>query len=259
SIGNCSYSVLIIPNGMENCCDITLNLVENYLTTGGILLLLREPPEFVNGIRDERARVLAGKFRDQWQCVASFEELQQKLDELVPPLITAHKGGHLPSTVGHHMRILDEDEVLHFVVNHSSSSVLFELSISGDDVYELETITGATLRPDFRRNGTEIVIPLKLPTAGHTVLLVSKTSYPAKKRAKLRGDRAIAISSFERIERTSPNVLGLDFCDLTLSDSMRRGLYVTHANRLCWQAHGFDRDIWDRAVQFRRNYFDFQF
>jgi hypothetical protein len=36
-------------------------------------------------------------------------------------------------------------------------------------------------------------------------------------------------------------------------------MYVTAANRRVWQAHGFDADPWDRAVQFRRNIVDCQF
>lgn len=250
------YSVVVVPEGMDNWCESTRTLIKRYLAGGGVVLALREPPCFVNG-RPARTEIKPG---DQWRQVASLEALQAGLDELAPPRITMPDGRPLPALVGHQMRECGNGETLHFLTNTGLDPVHCEARLTGASIQMLDTLTGAATPLPCRRDGVSLIVPLDLPQAGHAVWLVSNTATAQQPSAPAETRRpAMEISTFERIERTGPNVLGLDFCDLTVAGQTHRGLYVTRANRLSWQAHGFDQDVWDRAIQFRHNYFDFEF
>lgn len=255
--GERGYSVVIVPEGMENWCAPTRQLLETYLDGGGVIIALREPPTMVNG----RPSPWTLKENWQWRKAMSLDKLQAELNQLVPPHITMADGNHLPALVGHQMREYADGKRIHFLANTGLDTVRAEIRIAGAGVHKLDTLTGNRIPIAYRKEGQWLVIPLELASAGHEVWLVSMekelpvTPPPAKEQSW----RTMELEDFERIERMSPNVLGLDFCDLTVAGQTYRGLYVTRANQLCWQAHGFDQDVWGRAVQFRRNYFDFQF
>ncbi len=58
------------------------------------------------------------------------------------------------------------------------------------------------------------------------------------------------------VEALAPNVLTLDYCDLTLGGKTEKDLYFYDAQRKTFQAHGLDRNPWDSAVQYKTNIID---
>ena len=59
-----------------------------------------------------------------------------------------------------------------------------------------------------------------------------------------------------RIERVGPNVLTLDYCDLTLNGQTEKDLYFYDAQLKTYKANGLDRNPWDSAVQYKTNILD---
>jgi hypothetical protein len=53
------------------------------------------------------------------------------------------------------------------------------------------------------------------------------------------------------IRRVEPNVLTLDYVDVTVGDQTLRNAYFYAANRLVFQKHGLPGNPWDSSVQFR--------
>jgi hypothetical protein len=58
------------------------------------------------------------------------------------------------------------------------------------------------------------------------------------------------------VRADAPNVLPLDYCDLTVSGQTLRDRNTWQANWTLWQQHGFERPAWDNAVQFKTRVFD---
>lgn len=264
-VGECRYTVVVLPMGMENWCESTLALMERYLASGGVLLALGEAPPFVNGRPDARSAQLAARYPQNWRGVETLEALQLELDRLAPPLISTADGEHLPALVGHQVRLLDDGSVLHFLANSGHTPVQVNVRLAGRSLHALDTISGqiSSVELEKESGGNSLVAALTLPAAGHALWLASPipANAPPKTRSSNHRTRhqEIVLEEFARVERTSPNALALDFCDLTVDGETFPGLYVTHANRRCWQAHGFDRDVWDGTIQFRRNYLDMRF
>ena len=53
------------------------------------------------------------------------------------------------------------------------------------------------------------------------------------------------------VRRLEPNVLTLDYVDITAGGETRTDTYFYQANQLAFQKHGLARNPWDSAVQFR--------
>ena len=58
------------------------------------------------------------------------------------------------------------------------------------------------------------------------------------------------------IEAEQPNVLTLDYCDLTLKGKIEKDLYFYDAQQKIFQAHGIPRNPWDSSVQFKTSIID---
>jgi hypothetical protein len=54
-----------------------------------------------------------------------------------------------------------------------------------------------------------------------------------------------------QIGRIGPNVLTLDYVDITAGAETRKNVYYYRANQLAWQQNGLPRDPWDSAVQYK--------
>lgn len=265
-VGEGRYSVVVLPLGMENWCESTFALIERYLDLGGIVVALSDAPKFINGRPDARPAQLAARHPQNWLRVESLAAVQLELDRLAPPLILTEDGQHLPVLVGHHARELEDGSVLHLLTNSGHASVQINVRLAGQSLQALDSFSGQISDVSLE-NG---VASLTLPAAGH-VVWVAQTRHRLEtdgytRRSPLRGlstnqthHQEIILGKFDRIERASPNALALDFCDLTVDGETFPGLYVTEANRRCWQAHDFDGDVWDGTIQFRRNYVDTHF
>jgi hypothetical protein len=73
----------------------------------------------------------------------------------------------------------------------------------------------------------------------------SQASLSSGERARVRGEEAV------QIRRLEPNVLTLDYVDITAGGETRKGQYFYPANQFAWQKNGTDRNPWDSAVQFK--------
>jgi hypothetical protein len=265
-LGEGRYSVVVLPLGMENWCESTFTLIERYLDLGGIVVALGAAPEFINGRPDARPAQLAARHPETWQHVETLDAMQLELDRLAPPLITTDDGQHLPALVGHHARELEDGNVLHFLTNSGHAPVEVKVRLAGQSLQALDTFSGEISDVEIEDG----VASLSLPAAGHVMWITQnrhrlETDGYAKRNPRSgfhsnsRRRFLTVLEEFVRIERTTPNALALDFCDLTVDGETFPSLYVTEANRRCWQAHNFDGDVWDGTIQFRRNYVDTRF
>ena len=73
---------------------------------------------------------------------------------------------------------------------------------------------------------------------------------PAKVAARRRLRRSHRAGRCE-IRRIAPNVLTLDFVDITAGGETQKNLYFYRANQLAWQKNGLPRNPWDSAVQYK--------
>jgi hypothetical protein len=149
----------------------------------------------------------------------------------------------------HHRRQLADGQLL-FLVNtsaeHPSRGTLF----SGLNAVEAWDLYSGDVKPySFVEGAAGISASFELPPCGSLLLFLSQQSTHSNTRQSIVRD--IPSRGEVKVDRLQPNVLTLDYVDITAGGETRTNIYCYQANQFAWKANGLDRDPWDSAVQFK--------
>jgi len=254
NVGERSYGLIILPPGLRNLEDTTVALVRDYLIRDGRILSWVAPPDFVNGLITEDIRDLQASFGDRWRDIGpggGFDRLR----EMNPPAITFT--GLRPGAKLFHQRREFAGGRLVFLANtDAEATAAGTLSLSGGSAEEWDPFTGLVKAYPFARQGVQVEIAFSLPPAGSLLLCVKdERGKPAPVQPAVTWE-AVPAEGGLSVQPLGPNVLTLDYCDLTVSGKTEKDLYFYDAQRKTFQAHGLDRNPWDSAVQYKTNIVD---
>lgn len=181
------------------------------------------------------------KFNRQYERMVQPGEYP---DLAPPPDIRDPQG-----SVFHHRRKLADGELLLFT-NHSlekPASVTWEPK--GPNTYRLDLMSGRI----ETWSGTRV----ELPPAGSMLLYSgSSRAQAAAPVTPMRDVQAAPPASPLAVRRAGPNVLTLDYCDLTMDGATAEGLYYWVAADRLFRRHGFEGNPWDAAVQYKTKIVD---
>jgi hypothetical protein len=151
----------------------------------------------------------------------------------------------------HHRRQISDGQIL-LLVNtsiESSSSGTFESDLRG--VEQWDPYTGGIQAYPFETVNGGIRAAFTLPPCGSLLVFLSNaTTRPANAPA-LTTSTIAPVSQAAQIRRLGPNVLTLDYMDVTAGGQTRTNTYFYQANQFAFQRNGMDRNPWDSAVQFK--------
>lgn len=254
--GEGAYDVLVVPRGVRALRESTLGLLDAFQAAGGVVLALDDAaPDLVDGRPDARPAELA----KAWHRCADDDALLAEIRRVAPPRIAAAGGGALPGLLHHLSKVHDDGSRVHFLANTDPGAVAAPLRIAGaGPVASIDADSGELLSVPFRPDGDGVVVDLELPRGGSMLLVQGPAAEGAQPPVERHPGGEITLGPWT-IERAAPNVLALDYCDLVCFDEVHEALFVTHANKLAWQLHGHDRDLWDRGVQVGQMYLDMEF
>jgi hypothetical protein len=247
-VGNRRYNVVVLPPNMETLDASTVGWMENWVWHGGSVLCCGEPPALVDGRPSDRVKKLAQE--RGWQQVKP-EELAEKLVPVLGRDGTAIR--RAPDDKGilfHHRRRLADGELL-LMVNTSidaPSSGKIESQLKGAEVWDCRT--GKIAPYPFTSEAGAIQLSFQLPPCGSLLLFLSEKPLEPG-RAVVERATAVPPSGAISARRLEPNVLTLDYLDVTAGGETRTGLYFHAANQMAFQKNGMERNPWDSAVQFK--------
>ncbi|MFN8005954.1 MAG: glycosyl hydrolase [Terriglobia bacterium] len=252
-VGKANYDLVIWPFNMTNVRRQTVPLLEQFLEHGGQVLALSPPAVFVDGRPSEEVKAIAQKYRQQWKEVADLPALLVTLHQRLKPRIELRPA--LPN-VGLNERVLPGGERLLFFANTGLVSARTKVNVEGRGLQEWDPITGQ-IRPAYFHpgKGNTLEFDLDLQPAASKLLLVKNSIQEAPVENKPPRFLPLETSTW-RINPDAPNVLVLDYCDLSISGNAYRDINTWKANWTLWQMHGFERPAWDNAVQFKTRIFD---
>jgi hypothetical protein len=110
--------------------------------------------------------------------------------------------------------------------------------------------TGQILPYAFEKTGDGIRADFDLAPCGSLLLFLSKE---AKESAGLDAAKSSKVgpAGSVQIRRVIPNVLTLDYVDVTVDGETRENTYFYKASEFVFEKHGLGQNPWDSAVQFR--------
>ena len=255
AVGQRSYDLVVLPPGIENLAAPTAKLLEDYVAAGGTVLSLVDPPARVDGASTGRIAKLASQNPSRWLRASAPDD---------PAVIERFAAQDFrlkwdPSSGGKlfHQRRQLEDGQLVFLANSSlEQRAVGSLKLKGTSITRLDLSTGATLPYPARRDGTSIEMSFELPPAGSLLLVTGGEVKPASSVPSTAEARPVAPAAPLVVQRTSPNTLTIDYCDLKLGDTVEKGLYYYVAGEKVFRHHGLGTDPWNAAVQYNTSILD---
>jgi len=249
-VGNREYSRIIIPPLTENLNGKTMALLEelSQAPLGGRIFSLSDPPARVDGARSDRGDKLAKT--GSWRKVDLAEIVDRLSKEPAAEGFSIRRSPRDKGILFHHRRRLADGELVFFVNTSidSPSAGAFCSQMRGAQRWDL--YTGKTEPYPCEQTSTGITGEFSLPPSGSLLLLLSSESGPP---APVRQEvlSVLSPSGPTEVRRCQPNVLTLDYVDITAGGEIRSNIYFYQANQFAFQKNGMDRNPWDSAVQFK--------
>ena len=242
-IGNRTYQQVVLPLFIENVNSKTRAFLDQVgaAVTGSL-------PDRVDGTAPKPSSTAPSSLPANWMVklnsVVSDLREDQKRDGFRIERAPGDKG-----TLFHHRRQLADGQLL-FLVNTSiehPSSGLVVSSLRGAECWN--RYTGEIKPFPVAKLDTGISAKFDLPPSGSLLLFLSQK--PVKAEFPHESAGTLTSTSPLEIKRLKPNVLTLDYVDITAAGETKKDVYFYQANQFAWKQNGMDRDPWDSAVQFK--------
>jgi hypothetical protein len=252
-VGRQKYDLVIIPGGMTNVRHQTLALLGKYLQSGGKVLSLSAPAQWVDGRKSNSASRLKRQYSSRWREVRDVKKLVRLIKKQLEPVVLF--SSPTPKNFSHHCRCLADGSSFHFFFNGSAKTVNTKAIFRGKALEEWDPDSGEIKPSIFTRHGKErVLVPIHVNQTESVLLRVLPTETRVPSLTKLprqKPERSIRIGPMS-ISPSSLNVLPLDYCDVSYFGKEEKRITTWRANWNIWQAHGLERPAWDNAVQFRK-------
>lgn len=251
-VGQCAYDVVILPPGLEVLSSSTVRLLADFAKNGGTIISTVGVPAYVDARPSDAAAEIKKLAGDRW-----IEE-EQTPDQLKQ---TWKNGGawitaEAPDNgrVYHYAREF-EDGRLVFVINTSlEDQSVGSATVQGAFVEHWNAVNGQFESQVFAaKEESTVAFDFTLPPAGSALFAVYDKKPDLKTVAPQTWkevDAPLTPAGQMNVAAMQPNVLTLDYVDLVLKGETTEGLYFYDAQTRIYQAHGFNRNPWDNAVQF---------
>jgi len=247
TVGKRRYATVVLPPMTESLNGETMKRLEEYVGKGGRVICCGPPPALVDGRPSARGQRLAQDV--DWKQIEPGV-LAENLLLLDRDGLAIRRALDDKGILFHHRRRLDDGELL-FLVNtsmDSPSSGAIKARAKGVEQWVCET--GKASAYPFATNADGIKAAFTIPPCGSLLLFLSKSPLkPAP--AAVEKASTVAPAAPLQIRRLEPNVLTLDYVDITAGGETKKNLYFYDASQMAFVKNGMERNPWDSAVQFK--------
>ncbi len=247
-IGKGLYDTVVLPPNTETLRSETMKLLEEFAAAGGTIISCGPPPALVDARASDRGAALATS--TGWQQAEPTAAIRSIAPSLERDGCVIRRAAGDKGILFHQRRQLVDGELL-LLVNtsiESPSQGVVETMAKGAQRWDL--FSGAASDYPFVEDNPAIRLAYDLPPCGSLLLLL--TDRPGKPGEIAEGITApVAASSPLQVNRVAPNVLTLDYVDITAGGETVNDLYYYQANQLAWRKNGLPRNPWDSAVQYQ--------
>jgi hypothetical protein len=239
-VGERVYSTVVLPPGLQNMDRRAMQLIRE---SG--CRILGENPKYLDG-----SPVGSANTGD----TTPSKDINSSLVATLLPV--SHSDGFKiqqsnpnEGILFHQRRKLKDGELV-FLVNTSDTDPSQGTITSGGKGVELwDPHSGEIQRCAFSATESGVKMDFSLPPCGSQLLFFAKsTRKPNQSR-----ESTVTLHPLDapKIKRLAPNVLTLDYLDVSVGRQSRTNSYFYPAAQFAFQQNGMARNPWDSAVQFR--------
>ncbi|MCE5270845.1 hypothetical protein LLH00_06125 [bacterium] len=256
SVGERSYDLLVLPPNLENLERPTFDILRRYLETGGVVLSFGGAPRCLDGVGSDSVKALAEQYEPQWVTAASPQEAAA-LERLTAKDFRFDSPESAGGKLFHQRRTLAEGELVFLVNTSLEESATGSFRAAGGSVQRLDPEAGAISPYRSDKAGDGLNVQFDLPPAGSLLLYIDPAVSPDTTAAEpVAAGAPVPPVGGWTVERLSPNVLTLDYCDVTVGGQELKDCYFFNASDAIFRHYGFEGDPWSGAVQFKTSIVD---
>ncbi len=248
-VGQRAYLLVVLPPKTETLNAKTMELLESYAKAGGRIISCDAPPAMVDGRTSDRGQKLAQS--PGWQQFPAVSVPEKLAPTLGADTFSIRRAKDDKGILFHQRRQFKDGDLV-FLVNTSidAPSCGFLESRRGASAEQWDCHSGRVSPFPFSAEGGYIKVPYTLPPCGSLLVFLS-TQRAEPVKAAAEKPQTIAPQGPIQVRRLDPNVLTLDYMDVTAGGETKKNLYFHRANQMAWQKNGMERNPWDSAVQFK--------
>ncbi len=248
-----SYTLVVLPPFTENLNSSSVTLLREYLKQGGRLLAWAMPSN-VDGKASDIVQKLSMEYSSQWTNASSPDA--EIINELSSPGVHFTFAGEGRGILYHHRRVLKDAELLLLVNASDKEWSSGDLQIPGDNLEKWDAFSGEISPYEFAPGADSIKASFHIAPKGSLILCVhgKNPGNPVVQKTSVK----TLLNPIEAVtvNRLSPNVLTVDYCDLKLGNKVEKDVYFYKANLKAYQFNGFEGNPWDNGVQFKSQTMD---
>ncbi len=249
-INKVGYELVILPPGLENLDKTTFKLLKQFVEDGGKVMQINSSPQFVNG------------------DIQSFDNLQNsnnweiypEIDNLLFAELSNNKNiqfeniDAIKGNIFHQRREFENGQLL-FVTNFDKNETAdIQMNMQGKSVLDLNTSDGIIEPYTFVNKKGRVHFSILLPPSGSQLLFISNQKGKSKKN--VIPERELMVSGRSIIKAIEPNVLNIDYVELTMAKFKSEPMYFYSAGNEIWKEHGYPDNPWVSSSQFKTELVD---
>ena len=247
-VGKRAYDMVVLPPLTETLRSETMKLLEDYAANGGQIISCGPPPALVDGRPSERGAKLAQQAG--WKQVEPADATKLLVPVLERDRCVIRRTDGDKGILFHQRRQLTDGELLLLVNTSIESPSQGVVEAQAKGVQQWDLFNGSVSAYPFAVEDGAAKLAFDLPPCGSLLLFLAKERSESG-QAAAGTDAAVATSGPLQIRRIAPNVLTLDYVDVTAGGETQKNLYYNRANRMVWQKNGLPQNPWDSAVQYK--------
>ena len=256
-VGKRTYSLVVLPESMENIDKVTYTLLKDYLQQGGKVLSFAKEIPFLDGALSNAVNELKNSYKGQWTLATKADDPTVKklfaLDDFSITEATPVSGEF------YYQRRSMEDGQLIFMVNtDTAKNVVATINAKGKSLIKMDLITGECFNLPVKTQNGEMAFDITLPPIGSALYYLLENSISETDLPKATtNEQQVAGSGIEGVRPESENVLVLDFLDVKSKKLNLNETYFMKAMRQLFDSNGFKMgNPWQHKIQYKKQYLD---
>ena len=256
-VGNRTYSLVVLPESMENIDKVTYTLLNDYLQQGGKVLSFAKQIPCLDGAPSNAVNELKAKYPVQWTLASKADDQTVKklfaLDDFTIDEATPVSGEFY-----YQRRIMQDGQLLFMVNTDTSKNVVATIHAKGKSLLKMDLITGECFRLPVKTQNGQLVFDITLSPIGSALYYLSDNNIAETDLPRpTTTEQPLTGSGFESIKPESENVLVLDFLDVKSNKLKLKDTYFMKAMRQLYDSTGFKMgNPWQHKIQYKKQYLD---
>ncbi len=262
-VGQRSYDLVVLPENMKNVDQPTFELLKQYISNGGQVLSLAEPPQYIDGLKRDDFQKLIARNGESWNQTETISD-PEALELLKNKDFTVDKPQDIQGKVYHQRRQVEDGQIIFWSNFNKKKKASLSFETNGVAVSRMNAFSGEVEPYAYEKaEGERVKLQFDLEPAGSLLLFIHEDEADATSgKVQKAGDEETIQVSGTDIERTSPNAFTLDYVDLTVQGEQFEDLYFSAAADSAYKLNGLERygragyNPWAAAVQYETNILD---